>query len=104
MPSMHVPATQVPPVQTPSTQSTPARQCFPVSHAGHGLPPQSTSVSFPFLTPSLHAATSPPTPDVGPTEAAAPAPEVGPLKGLPAEPDVSLFEQACSTAQIGSAA
>jgi hypothetical protein len=39
--------------QNVDRQSPPARHALPVAHAGHE-PPQSTSVSLPFLTPSVH--------------------------------------------------
>jgi hypothetical protein len=42
-------------VQTPVRQSVPLEQCFPSAHFGQ-LPPQSTSVSAPFLIPSTHVA------------------------------------------------
>lgn len=57
-----VPARHVPPVQTRLTQSVTTWHLFPTAHAGHATdrppgtaelkPPQSTSVSRPFLLPS----------------------------------------------------
>jgi hypothetical protein len=41
------------PLQEPSTQSAPVVQAWPVLHLVAQLPPQSTSVSSPFTTPSL---------------------------------------------------
>jgi hypothetical protein len=46
----------VPPVQTPSTQSLPTLHFLLSAHAGHVPPPQSMSVSFPSLNPSVQAA------------------------------------------------
>ena len=46
-------ATQSPPVQTPLMQSPPVAQCLPSAHFGQLGPPQSTSVSLPFWTPSV---------------------------------------------------
>jgi hypothetical protein len=46
---------QTPPVQIPLAQSVLVKQLRPFAHFGHG-PPQSTSVSAPFLTPSVHDA------------------------------------------------
>jgi hypothetical protein len=40
-------------LQTPLTQSVPTRQLCPAEHFGQVPPPQSTSVSLPFFTPSL---------------------------------------------------
>jgi hypothetical protein len=45
---------QVPLVQTPLVQSAPTLQCLPVAQVAQTGPPQSTSVSPPFFTPSLH--------------------------------------------------
>jgi hypothetical protein len=45
--------------QRPEEQSPSARQAFPVAQGGQlvsGLPPQSTPVSLPFLTPSVQVA------------------------------------------------
>lgn len=41
-------------VHTLLTQSVPATHFPPLGHGAHVLPPQSTSVSLPFFTPSLH--------------------------------------------------
>jgi hypothetical protein len=46
-------ATQTPPVQTPLAQSVAVAQRLPSAHFAHVGPPQSTSVSLPFWTPSL---------------------------------------------------
>jgi hypothetical protein len=79
-PSSHVGASQMPSVeQTPESQSasptlpSPAGHAFPGAHAGHTLPdaaapPQSASVSPPFLTPSsqvgaAHHPSAPHTPE-----------------------------------------
>jgi hypothetical protein len=55
--SVHDPATQSVSVHTPLWQSEAAPQCFPTPHRPHVPtgPPQSTSDSFPFFTPSGHA-------------------------------------------------
>jgi hypothetical protein len=45
----HVPW-QIPEVQTPLTQSDARLQCSWSAQGGHVVPPQSTSVSSPFLT------------------------------------------------------
>jgi hypothetical protein len=50
--SVHVPSQQEPPV----AQSVSPAQCFPRAHPGQVPPPQSTSVSFPFVTPSAQSA------------------------------------------------
>jgi hypothetical protein len=42
------------PVQTPLVQSLPVAQVLVSAHLGHAAPPQSTSVSVPFFTTSLH--------------------------------------------------
>jgi hypothetical protein len=55
--SMH--DTQVPgpvPKQSLFTQSAFTAQCFVSTQGGHAVPPQSTSVSLPSLTPSAHVA------------------------------------------------
>jgi hypothetical protein len=55
-PSVHVATWHVlvvVPVQTPVTQSDPAEQPLVVAHLAQVPPPQSVSVSAPFLTPSL---------------------------------------------------
>src|SRR5438045_9657411 len=54
--SLHVGVWQMPPVQTPLVQSPASEQCRPLPHFFDGaqLPPQSTSVSVPFFTVSLH--------------------------------------------------
>src|SRR5262249_20608833 len=44
------------PLQTPLLQSPPPWQPLPLSHGPHLPPPQSTSVSPPFVLPSLHVA------------------------------------------------
>jgi hypothetical protein len=44
---------QMPPWHNPLTQSAFARQCLPSAQAGQDPPPQSMSVSFPFLTVSV---------------------------------------------------
>lgn len=50
-------AAQVPLVQVPETQSRdPEEQSLPSAHKVHVPPPQSTSVSDPFLEPSLQFA------------------------------------------------
>ena len=41
-------------LQTPPWQSLSTRQDLPAGQPEHPPPPQSTSVSWPFLTPSLH--------------------------------------------------
>jgi hypothetical protein len=46
-------ATQAPPAQTPLTQSVAVAHDLPFAHCGQLGPPQSTSVSLPFLTPSV---------------------------------------------------
>src|SRR5687767_5879325 len=51
--------TQTPPVQVPLTQSVPTEQELPSAQAAQP-PPQSTSVSVPFCTPSLQVALLPP--------------------------------------------
>jgi hypothetical protein len=58
IPSLHVGAgaTQTPAVQTPLRQSFPPLQPLPSAHLAQWGPPQSTSVSLSFLTPSLHVA------------------------------------------------
>jgi hypothetical protein len=43
------------PMQTPPWQSPPTLQTLPLAHFVLQLPPQSTSVSVPFLTRSLQA-------------------------------------------------
>jgi hypothetical protein len=53
--SEHVGAWQVPPEQTPLTQSVGTEHAFRIAQSKHD-PPQSTSDSVPFLTLSLHAA------------------------------------------------
>jgi hypothetical protein len=50
--SVHLGTWQVPPEQTPLVQSAGTAQAFPSLH-GVQLPPQSTSVSVPFLTVSV---------------------------------------------------
>jgi hypothetical protein len=47
---------QTPPTQWPLVQSVPATHALPFAQAGHCGPPQSTSVSPPFLCPSEHVA------------------------------------------------
>jgi hypothetical protein len=47
---------QVPLVQIPLRQSEFARHCLPLAHFGQTGPPQSTSVSWPFLIPSVQVA------------------------------------------------
>jgi hypothetical protein len=42
------------PLQKPLLQSVAKPQVWPAPHAGHVPPPQSMSVSLPFLTPSRH--------------------------------------------------
>jgi hypothetical protein len=44
---------QAPPWHTPDWQSAAAEQLWPLAHAPHVDPPQSTAVSLPFRTPSL---------------------------------------------------
>jgi hypothetical protein len=44
------------PAQTRLMQSLPVPQLSPVSQSGHAPPPQSTSVSVPLSTPSVHVA------------------------------------------------
>jgi len=59
-PSVQVGAWQVgtiPPPQTPLMQSVSAPQASPSAHFRHSKPPQSTSLSVPFLTASLQMAT-----------------------------------------------
>jgi hypothetical protein len=51
--TVQTPATQA----SPLTQSEPTMQAFPVAHAAQVPPPQSTSVSLPFLTPSEQVGT-----------------------------------------------
>mmetsp|Transcript_24545 Transcript_24545/g.50957 ORF Transcript_24545/g.50957 Transcript_24545/m.50957 type:complete len:214 (-) Transcript_24545:353-994(-) len=46
--------THVPPWHWPDRQSPLTRHCLPLLHLGQVPPPQSTSVSAPFVTPSLH--------------------------------------------------
>ena len=46
---------QTPPVQTLLMQSALPTHVWPFAHSGQVPPPQSTPVSVPFLTPSLHA-------------------------------------------------
>jgi hypothetical protein len=53
-PSLQVGATQTLAAQTPLAQSVAARQPRPSAQRGQVPPPQSTSVSAPFLTPSMH--------------------------------------------------
>ena len=48
--------TFVPGSQTPSMQSVPTRHARLVMHLPQAAPPQSMSVSLPFLTPSPHSA------------------------------------------------
>jgi hypothetical protein len=55
MPSLHVAAAQTFDWQLADVQSTPVLHAFPTPHLGQ-LPPQSTSVSFPFFAPSPHDA------------------------------------------------
>ena len=43
-------------VQMPETQSAGAAQIFPLAHLSGQPPPQSTSVSVPFLAVSVHVA------------------------------------------------
>jgi predicted component of type VI protein secretion system len=43
--------------QTPEKQSEACRHVLPVAHVEQAGPPQSVSVSFPFLTPSVQVAT-----------------------------------------------
>jgi hypothetical protein len=50
---MQLGAAQVPAEQTALWQSVSTPQVSPIGHAGQ-LPPQSTSVSLPFFTPSEH--------------------------------------------------
>jgi hypothetical protein len=47
---------QIPELQTPLMQSLPALHILPDAHAAHVPPPQSMSVSFPFLTMSVQVA------------------------------------------------
>ena len=51
---MQVEGWHIPPEQTPLWQSNPCRHIWPLAHGGQTGPPQSTSVSLPFLTPSEH--------------------------------------------------
>jgi hypothetical protein len=53
-PSAQLGAMHVAPTQTRDTQSELTRQCLPVAHFGQKPPPQSTSVSVPFLMSSVH--------------------------------------------------
>jgi hypothetical protein len=46
-------APQSPETQRPVVQSVPTTQALPWEHWGHVGPPQSTSVSLPFFTPSV---------------------------------------------------
>jgi hypothetical protein len=68
-------AAQRPLVHVPLAQSAPSLQALPSAHGGQASPPQSTSVSVPFLTPSAHVgcAGAPPVP-----AQAAPEPEAPP--------------------------
>jgi hypothetical protein len=52
MPSLQVGALQTLFAQLRLVQSLPTRHFPPFGHAAHAVPPQSTSVSLPFLTPS----------------------------------------------------
>jgi hypothetical protein len=45
------------PLQKPVVQSRGAAHFLPSAHFGHTAPPQSTSVSVPFVTTSVHAGT-----------------------------------------------
>jgi hypothetical protein len=54
--SMQDGAAQVPPMHTPLWQSPVAAQTLPSRHLPQAVPPQSTSVSVPFLTMSAHPA------------------------------------------------
>src|SRR3954469_10589288 len=56
MPSPQAGAAQTPPVQTKLLQSMPAPQVCPGPQALQVGPPQSTSLSRPFFTPSMHVA------------------------------------------------
>ncbi|MGI8854968.1 MAG: hypothetical protein ACR2JW_04390 [Thermomicrobiales bacterium] len=47
--------THTPLLQRPLVQSVPTRHCLPTPHFEQVGPPQSTSVSLPFFTPSTHA-------------------------------------------------
>lgn len=49
-------AAHLPEVQMPEVQSAGAAQSFPFAHLAVQLPPQSTSVSFPFLAASVQVA------------------------------------------------
>jgi hypothetical protein len=53
---VHDGAKQSAPAQTRDAQSIATRHPFAVEHFGQALPPQSTSVSVPFLTASVHSA------------------------------------------------
>jgi hypothetical protein len=57
---------------TPFTQSAAPLQALPSLHLGHWAPPQSTSVSVPFLVASLHPAEPPPVPADPPVPPPAP--------------------------------
>jgi hypothetical protein len=52
--SMHVGAWHVPPVHTLLWQSVGAPHSLPVAQSAGHIPPQSTSVSVPFFTMSMH--------------------------------------------------
>ncbi|HRI68289.1 MAG TPA: hypothetical protein PK156_28865 [Polyangium sp.] len=56
---------------------------FPTAHGGHVPPPQSTSVSAPFLTPSSHAAIIPDEMDDDVVDASPPTPPIPPTSLLP---------------------
>ncbi len=47
----------MPPEQFPETQSVPTLQSLPLAQGGHVPPPQSTSVSVPFLMLSVQVGT-----------------------------------------------
>jgi hypothetical protein len=55
-PSVQLGTPHTRPVQTPLVQSVPVAQPWPLAHAGHVPPPQSTPVSLAFKTLSLHVA------------------------------------------------
>jgi hypothetical protein len=57
-------------VQTPLVQSRGRRQPCPFAHAPQ-RPPQSTAVSSPFFSPSLHVAQIPPTHTPPPAQSSA---------------------------------
>ncbi len=72
-PSEQLGARQVPPEQTPLAQSLGTPQVWPSAQLPQAPPPQSTSVSAPFLTPSEHAGARQVPPEQTPLAQSAPA-------------------------------